>query len=425
MKLSLVGCNHHNASVAIREQLAFTGDQVADALRQLRERFPQSEAVLLSTCNRVELYTGCEDAHHGPTREQVIQFMADYHGLDAADVAGQVTAHSHEQAVEHLFTVAASLDSMVVGEPQILAQVKDAYRIATDVDLTGPLTNGVFQGAIRVAKRIATETEIHKRRVSIPSVAVAEFAKAIFERFDDKFVLVIGAGEMARETVQYLMEEGARQIHMVNRHRERAEALAGELGGAIHDWDALDDLLVKADLVVSTTGATQPIVSATRFQNLEAARYQRALFVLDLAVPRDFDPDIGDALGVYLYSVDDLQGACQANQQARQKEWPKARKIIEEETQRFLTDWNHRATGPTIKRLREQANLVKSQELQRLMNKLDEIDDKTRREIEISFDRVVNKMLHPPLESLRDETNAGGSPHALLDALVRLFKLQD
>lgn len=425
MKLSLIGCNHHNASVAIRERLAFTGDQVADALQQLRERFPRSEAVLLSTCNRVELYTGCEDSQHGPTREQVIQFIADYHGLEASDVAGQMTAHSHEDAVEHLFTVAASLDSMVVGEPQILAQVKDAYRIATDVDLTGPLTNGVFQGAIRVAKRIATETEIHKRRVSIPSVAVAEFAKAIFERFDDKVVLVIGAGEMARETVQYLVDEGARQIHVVNRSRERAEVLAGEVGGRVADWDALDELLVEADLVVSTTGATEPIVSKQRFHQLEAARYQRPLFVLDLAVPRDFDPDIGEALSVYLYSIDDLQEACEANQQARQKEWPKARKIIDEETTRFLSDWNHRATGPTIKRLREQANLVKSQELQRLLNKLEGVDEKSRREIEISFDRVVNKMLHPPLESLRDETNKGGSPNALLDALVRLFKLQD
>lgn len=424
MNLNLVGCSHHTAPVDIRERLAFTGDQVADALQQLRARFPRSEAVLLSTCNRVELYTGCADAQLSPTREQIVQFIADYHGLDVLDVAGQMTAHSHEQAVEHLFTVAASMDSMVVGEPQILAQVKDAYRIATDVDLTGPLTNSVFQGAIRVAKRIATETEIHKRRVSIPSVAVAEFARAIFERFDDKSVLVIGAGEMGRETVQYLIDEGARHIHVVNRNRERAEVLAREVGGETSDWGDLDDLLIQADLVVSTTGATEPIVTLDRFKRLEPARYQRPMFVLDLAVPRDFEQSISECLGVFLYSVDDLQVACEANHRARKKEWPKARQIVDEESRRFLVDWNHRATGPTIKRLREQANLLKAQELQRLMNKIEGIDDKTRKEIEVSFDRVVNKMLHPPLESLRDEAQKG-TPHALLDALVRLFKLQD
>lgn len=427
MQLNLVGCSHHNTSVDLRERLAFNGDQVQDALAQLRNRFPRSEAVLLSTCNRVEFYTGCTDPNLCPTREQVVQFMADFHGLSIEEVAGQVTAHSHEEAIRHLFSVAASMDSMVVGEPQILSQVKEAYRIATDGDFTGPLTNNAFQGAIRVAKRITTETTIHQRRVSIPSVAVAEFAKAIFERFDDKSVLIIGAGEMGRETGQYLVDEGAEKITVVNRSRERAETLAEDIGGQTKDWSSLDELMVEADLVVSTTGANEPIFTLSRYQELEAQRYQRPLFVLDLAVPRDFDPAIGECLGVYLYTVDDLRETCEANQKARQKEWPKAHRIIEEETQRFLTDWNRRATGPTIQRLREQANRVKSQELRRLLNKLegvDGIDAKAQREIEIAFDRLVNKMLHPPLESLRDEAKEG-TPDGLLDALVRLFKLQD
>ncbi len=424
MRLNLVGCSHHTASVDVRERLAFTGEQVVDALAKLRDRFPRSEAVLLSTCNRVELYTGCEDPNHAPTRDQIIQFLADYHSLRVDEVASQVTAHSHEEAIQHLFTVAASMDSIVVGEPQILSQVKEAYRVATDGDYTGPLTNGAFQGAIRVAKRIATETAIHKRRVSIPSVAVAETARAIFERFDDKFVVVIGAGEMGRETAQYLVGEGAKQITVVNRSRERAQTLADEIRADTADWSELDDLLIKADLVVSTTAATEPIMTMQRYQQLEAGRYQRALCILDLAVPRDFEEAIGDCMGVYLYSVDDLKVTCEANQKARQKEWPKARKIIDEETRRFLGEWNHRATGPTIKRLREQANRIKSQELQRLMNKLDSSDDKAKREIEMAFDRLVNKMLHPPLESLRDEAKSGQSD-GLVSALVRLFKLED
>ena len=427
MKLNLVGCSHHNTSVDIRERLAFNGRQVQDALAKLRDRFPRAEAVLLSTCNRVELYTGCTDPNMCPTSDQVVQFMADYHGLPRDEVADNITSHSHEEAIRHLFSVAASMDSMVVGEPQILSQVKEAYRIATDGEFTGPLTNGAFQGAIRVAKRVATETTLHKRRVSVPSVAVAEFAKAIFERFDDKSVLVIGAGEMGRETAQYLLDEGATQITVVNRNRERAESLASEIRGEAADWSELDPLLIQADLVVSTTGATEPIVSLSRYQKLEPARYQRPLFLLDLAVPRDFDPAIGDCLGVYLYSVDDLRETCEANQKARQQEWPKAHQIIDDETQRFLADWNRRATGPTIQRLRNQANRIKQQELQRLLNKLegaDGLDAKTHREIEVAFDRLVNKMLHPPLESLRDEAK-DGAPHGLVDALVRLFKLQD
>lgn len=423
MRLNLVGCSHHNASVDVRERLAFTGEQVADALVKLRDRFPRSEAVLLSTCNRVELYTGSADPSDAPTDKDVVRFLADYHGLAIDEVADQVTARSHRAAIRHLFTVAASMDSMVVGEPQILAQVKDAYRIATDGDFTGPLTNGVFERAIHVAKRVATETSMHRRRVSIPSIAVAEFARAIFERFDDKSVLVIGAGEMGRETVQYLTDEGAKQITVVNRSHERAVELARDLGGQAAGWSQLDQLLVDADLVVSTTGATEPIITLERYEKLETRRYQRPLFVLDLAVPRDFEPEVGGCLGVYLYSVDDLQAACEENQKARQKEWPKAESIIEDETARFLAEWNHREAGPTIKRLRQQANLIKSQEIDRLMNKLD-VDPKSKREIEMAFDRLINKVLHPPLESLRDEAQQG-SAHGLLEALVRLFKLQD
>lgn len=424
MQLSLVGCSHHNTNVDIRERLAFTGEQVTDALTQLRDRFPHLEAVLLSTCNRVELYTACSEPEHAPSRREVVQFLADYHQMSVEEVAQQVTAHSHQEAIQHLFTVAASMDSMVVGEPQILAQVKEAYRIANSGDHTGPLTNGAFQAAMHVAKRITTETAIHKRRVSIPSVAVAEFARAIFEHFHDKHVLVIGAGEMGRETTQYLVAEGANQITIVNRSRPRAEAMANEFSANVADWSQLDELLVQADLVVSTTGATEPIVTLERYQQLESQRYQKTLCILDLAVPRDFDPAIGECLGVYLNSVDDLKEACEANQQARQQEWPAARKIIDAETDRFIADWNHRATGPTIKRLRAQANELKSRELERLMNKLEGMDDKSRKEIEQAFDRLVNKMLHPPLDSLRKEAKSG-SPTGLLEALTQLFKLQD
>lgn len=424
MKLQMVGCSHHNAPVEVRERLAFSPAQILAALSQLRERFPGAEAVLISTCNRVEVYTAAEDPEVCPSHRDVVDFLAEFHRLDALEVFDSLFERTGEDAVRHLFTVASSLDSMVVGEAQILSQVKQAYETARTTNNAGPLTNAVFQAAIRVAKRVATETSISQRRVSIPSVAVADFASQIFERFDDKQVLVLGAGEMGEETVRYLKNEGAREIAVVNRTLERAQGLAERVGGAAHPWDQRFRLLVQADLVIGTTGAAEPVVTAADYQQLEAERKQRPLFLLDLAVPRDFDAAIGDFLGVYLYTLDDLQQACEANRRAREKEWPKAEKLIEEETARFMTDLSHRATGPTIKRLKAQAAEVKHDELTRLLNKLGDLDDRTRSEIERSFERLVNKLLHPPLESLRDAA-ANGPPHKLLDALKRLFQLKD
>jgi glutamyl-tRNA reductase len=429
MKLQMVGCSHHTAGVQIRERLAFNRDQAAEALSRLRSRFPETEAVLLSTCNRVELYVASQAADACPSHHDVVSFLAEFHGLSPAELFNDLFERTGEDFVRHLFTVAASLDSMVIGEAQILSQVKQAYELATSVAATGPLTNAAFQAALRVAKRVATETAIQQKRVSIPSVAVADFASQFFERFDDKRIVVIGAGEMGEETLRYLIDEGARDIVLVSRNAARAEVLATRLAGAPRPWDALHPLLVEADLVVSATGSKEPIVSADEFKRIVAERYQRPLMILDLAMPRDFDPAIGDLAGVYLYSIDDLRSACERNRREREKEWPKAERIIEEETRRFMTDLHHRATAPTIRRLKERADEVKAEELARLLNKLGGpdgkgLDPKVRAEITAAFDRVVNKLLHPPLESLRDEAQHG-APHGLLEALKRLFQLKD
>jgi len=424
MKLQMVGCSHHNAPIEVRERLAFSSDQMRAALVQFRQRFPDSESVLISTCNRVEVYTAAEEPAACPTHHQVVDFLAEFHGLKPDEIFDALFERSGEDTVRHLFTVASSLDSMVVGEAQILGQVKQAYEAACEADNAGPLTNAAFQAAMHVAKRVANETAINERRVSIPSVAVADFASQIFERFDDKRVLVIGAGETGEETLRYLMDEGARDITVVNRSPERSRDLAARVGGVARPWEEMSDSMVQADLVISTTGAGEAVVTSGDFRHVHHSRSQRPLFVLDLAVPRDFDPAIGDFLGVYLYSIDDLQKACDANRRAREKEWQKAERIIESETARFMADLHHRATGPTIKRLKARADQLKEDELRRLHNKLGEFDERTRDEVERSFDRLVNKLLHPPLESLRDEAQSG-SPHGLLDALKRLFQLKD
>jgi glutamyl-tRNA reductase len=330
-----------------------------------------------------------------------------------------------EQAVRHLFRVAASLDSMELGEAQILSQVKHAYETARQIGSTGPVTHGFFQAALRVARRVANETSLQRHRVSIPSVAIADFAARIFERFDDKQILVIGAGEMAQETLQYLRDAGARRVTVLNRDFERAKTLAAAWQGQPAAWHELVDQLVAADLVVSTTGADRHVVSHEDYcTQIARRRHQRPLFILDLAMPRDFDPAIRDELGVYLYGIDDLAEACDRNRGARAAALPLAERIIDAEARAFLADTRHRASGPVIARFRAELESTQKAELERLFDRLPNLDESSRSEIRRFAGRLINKMLHPPLESLRAESK-NGSPHGLLEALQRLFQLKD
>jgi glutamyl-tRNA reductase len=423
MLVQVVGCSHHGASIGVRERLAFTPEQTREALDQWRRVFPGVEAVLLSTCNRVEVYAAT-DRDTEPTLDQIANFLARFHDLNPADVIEHLYHHGDDAAIRHLFSVASSLDSMVLGEPQILAQVKQAYQMAAEQDNTGPLLHAAFQSSLRVARRVASETALHQHRVSVPSVAVADFARQIFERFDDKEALVIGAGEMAEETLRYLHDEGVGRITVINRHLDRAADMAQRWNGLAMLWDQLPEALAAADLVVSTTGAAEPIVTLAQFEAIQALRFERPLFILDLAVPRDFEPSIGDRPDVYLYSIDDLQAACRRNRAERDRELPAAMHIVDQETTRFMADMYHRSVAPVIERLRVGWQKPKEEELQRLLNKMPELDDRAREEIRQSFDRLVNKLLHPPLSSLRDESRKG-VPRGLLDAVKRLFQLKD
>ena len=425
MKIQLIGCTHRRSSVTVRERLAFSPDEISTALDGWQQRFPKTEVVLISTCNRVELYTASEDPDGTPSHEMAASFLADFHQIPLDEIIGELFEQSGEEAVRHLFAVAASLDSMVVGEPQILAQVKEAYQRANECDSTGPLTHSIFQAAVRVARRVARETTINQRRVSIPSVAVADVARQVFERLDDKKILVMGAGEMAEETLRYLREEGTGEVMVINRSFERAQVLADRWQGKAGQWAGLHAAMVEADLVISTTGASEPVVTLADYrQHVEPYRYQRPLVVLDLAIPRDLEPEIGDCLGVYLRSIDDLTAACEQNRKQRDKELPAAMAIVEEETRRFMTGWHHRMTVPTIARLRHHWHQPKEKELERLLRKLPNLDERAQKEITQSFDRLVNKLLHPAMETLRFESEHG-PPHRLLEALKRLFQIQE
>jgi glutamyl-tRNA reductase len=421
----MVGCSHRQTSLSVRERLTFTPEQAVDALAAWRVTHPEQEAVLISTCNRVELYAAAAEPTSALDPPALTHFLTDFHNVPIDEAQRELTTLRGADVVRHLFRVAASLDSMVLGEAQILSQVKQAYELANQIGSAGPVTHGCFQAAIRVARRVASETDLHRHRVSIPSVAVGEVASRVFERFDDKKVLVIGAGKMARETLRYLRDAGTRKITVLNRDLARAESLAAEWSGKAAPWAELHERLVKADLVVSTTGADRHIVTLAEFQqHVSRARQQRPIFILDLAMPRDFDPAIGDELGVYLYSIDDLSEACEQNRQARASSLPLAEKIIDDEVLAFIADTHHRASGPVIARFRQGLEEVQTAELARLYSRMPDLDERSRREIQLFADRLLAKMLHPPLESLRDESR-NGAPHGLLEALQRLFQLKD
>jgi glutamyl-tRNA reductase len=424
LNLQVVYCNHHSADLAIRERLAFPPQELPRAYAELRSHFPKSEWVVLSTCNRVEVYTAQEDAAQAPSHQQVAEFFANFHKLPLHEFFDDLLERTGPDVVRHLFQVASSLDSMVLGEPQIVAQVKDAFAQAEANQANGPLTNALFQGALKVAKRVRSETSLAEGRVSIASVAVGEFGKSIFDRFDDKVVLVIGAGEMAAETLRYLKDEGAREILVTNRTLERALALAVEWGGKVRPFEQLDAWLAQADVVVSTTGAQPTLVDRERFRRVREASGPKPVFLLDLGVPRDFDASIRDIDdNVFLYSIDDLESICQQNRKNRAQEVERALRIVEEEADRFMAGLYHRATGPIIRRLREQWREVVDQETARLFTRLPHLE-KDRPEIEKSIEQMVNKLLHPPLETLREEAREG-TPHGLMHALKRLFRLEE
>jgi glutamyl-tRNA reductase len=271
---------------------------------------------------------------------------------------------------------------------------------------------------------VRTDTRLAEGKVSIASVAVGEFAKSIFDHFTDKLVLVIGAGEMAEETLRYLKDEGVREIVVVNRSLERAKRLADEWGGKIAPWADLNQWLATADVIVSTTGADKPIIDAELFKKVRSKSAGRTAFILDLGAPRDFTTSVGNLDNVFLYDIDSLKKTCEENRKARTREIEKARRIIEDEAAKFMAEFYRRASGEVVTRLMQDWHGVSKEELDRLFGKLPHLDQKEREQIERTVERIVNKLLHPPLEALKDEAREG-TPHGLINALKRLFGLHD
>jgi glutamyl-tRNA reductase len=424
MHWAMLGWSHHHTPIELRERLAFSPEQVQEFLNRFQQQFDDIEVALLSTCNRVELYC-TSDSNQFPNHEQLVQQISNFHGLDLNQIKQQSIYLTDGEVIKHLFLVAASLDSMILGEAQIISQVRQAYDLACQSGTASTMLHRAFQRATAVARRVTNETTIHRRRISVPSIAVSEIATEFFERFDDKKILLIGAGEMGVETLKYLQDAGAKKIRIVNRSFERAQEVASQFSIAADPWDTLHANIASAELIISTTSSPETIVTASSFRQIRSSR-KHAVLILDLAVPRDFEPSIANLPDTYLYSVDDLQQVCDRNIEARKAEWPKAVSIIDQETRKFESEIRLAGSGSTIKKLREQAEQIKQDELKRLLDKLQshQLDPQVEKELIYAFDRLVNKILHPPLQSLRD--NADSTHHAsLLDALKRLFQISD
>lgn len=425
MNLGLIYCNHETASLEIREKLAFADDDaMSSAYAQFALQFPQTELVIVSTCNRVELYVAAASSEDLPSLDDVARFWGEFFQLAPQEYQDHQRQLQGPNVVNHLFDVSCSLNSMVLGEAQIVNQVKTAYQLAADCNLAGPLTHTLFQSAIRIASRVRTETKLSEGRISVASVAVGEFGRNIFNSFEDKLVLVIGAGEMAEETLRYLQSEGANRIVVCNRSLDRAKRLATDWSAEIHPYDQMDEVMQRADIIVSTTGATQVIVDRPRFEAIRKLKTRRSpVLIIDLGAPRDFAVEVGEIDdNIFLFSIDDLEATCQRNRKKRASEITKARHLIDRSVETFLQDWHHRSSGPIIKELKQSWDSVSRQELDQLYQKLPEISEQDKAHIERTVHRIMGKLLHPPLETLKQESKSG-TPHGLLETVRQLFGL--
>jgi len=421
MHILVLGVNHKSAPVGVRERVAFGPETLPDALLDLTQRPEVREAAILSTCNRTECYCAVGDLESA--RQAVTSWLAGFHTVTAEDLRPHLFAFHDREAITHLFRVAGSLDSLVVGEPQILGQLKEAYRRAYNVGSLGPLLNRAFHYAFKVGKRIRTETNIGGQAVSV-SYAAVELSRRIFGDLTSARVLLLGAGETIQLAGRHLREAKVARLQVANRTRERGEALARELDGRALDWEAVPEALAQADVVVTSTGSSEPVLATEWLAAAQKRRKRQALFVVDLAIPRDVPEGAERVPGVYLYTVDDLESVVEENLRTRRVEAERAEGIVEGTVTEFLRWLRNQEVVPTIKAMRAKAEAIRAQELEKTRKRLGYIPE----EIEGALDRfsraLVSKLLHDPTLQLRhlSEDDRGED---LIEATHQLFRLEE
>jgi glutamyl-tRNA reductase len=421
-RLFAVGLSHRTAPVELRERVDFTRRGVEDALQALAGRGPGAELVVLSTCNRAEIY-----AVAGPDGPDTLgRFFADYHQVPLASLADHLYVRRGAEVARHLFRVAAGLDSLVVGEPQILGQVKTAYAAASDAGCTGAIINRLFHSAFTTGKRVRRETGLSEGAVSVSYAAIA-LARKIFGDLTDLRVVVLGAGGMAKLTALHLKAQGVREITIASRTLAGAEALARELEGRSVAWSDLEQALGPADIVITATGAAEPVLTRSRMHDVMRSRPERPVFVIDIAVPRDVDPAVGDLEQVFLYNIDDLQSIVRENLSRRSSELARAEAIVEEEVERFSAWMQMREVIPTVVALRERFEAIRQSELARLEPKLASLPPDARQRLDDVTQLIVQKLLLTPTEQLKSvrDPQAVATYTETLSQLFRLAADQD
>jgi glutamyl-tRNA reductase len=402
----VVGLNHETAPVAVREALAFPKEALGEALARVRAEAGLAEAVILSTCNRVEVYGRSTE----PSGDAVAAFLARYHSRSLEEVAPHLYRLEGEAAVRHAFRVAASLDSMVMGEPQILGQVKEAYEAAEKSGSLGSVLNALRNRSVSAAKRARTETAIGRNAVSVSHVAV-ELARKIFGELRDRSVLLVGAGKMSEVAARQMVRDGARASVLGGRTFEKAEQLAAALGGRAAPLEALRAELARADIVISGTGAPGIVIRREDVEAAQAARRGRPLFLIDIAVPRDVAEDAGKVSGVFLYDLDDIKTVAQANLRERKKEASAAEAILEQEIKEFLEWRRSLEVVPLLVELRKRADEIRRTEIDKARRRLGPLTPEQEGALEAATSAIVNKILHGPTVQLKQMAGNGQPEH--------------
>ncbi|HZI50731.1 MAG TPA: glutamyl-tRNA reductase [Terriglobia bacterium] len=420
MELALIGVSHKTAPVEVRERLAFPADKIRAALAKLLERTHAAEAMILSTCNRVEIVA------QGPDAQLVRDFICEYHQIPPDAISKHVYSYKNAEAIRHLFRVTSSLDSMMLGEPQILGQVKEAYRLAAEAGTIGSSLSPLLDRALAVAKRVRSETGISQSAVSI-SYAAVELARKIFGNLTGKTVMIIGASKMGELAAKHLKRNGVGSVLVTNRTFERAVEIAKIFEGAAIPFEHFTDHMEHADIVISSTGAPHFIITRPLAEQVIRNRRNKPVFFIDIAVPRDVDPSVNDIDNAFVYDIDDLQQVIDSNMKERMKEAGRAEEIVDREVQAFCTRMQSREIAPTIVLLRETYEKVRREEIERHRRLLRDMPAEQQQAALAAIDQVtqamLNKILHNPI-ALMKEMSADPQGAEFIETVRKIFNIK-
>lgn len=421
MPFIVVGINHRTAPVELREKVVFAEPDMPAALNELRQLHQVRESLIVSTCNRTELYCHIDSEQPSTTGATITHWLAHWHKLNASDIHECVYQHFDSTAVRHAFAVASGMDSMMLGEAQILGQLKDAYRVAQESQSAGSYLHRLFQAAFSAAKRVRTETRIGANAVSVASAAV-NMAKTVFETLETRTALLVGAGETIALAARHLHANGVRRMIICNRTLERAQILANEFNGYAVSLDKLESHLPEADIVISSTASPMPLISHDVVKQALKIRKHKPMFMVDIAVPRDIDPDVAKLSDVYLFTIDHLQSLVNENIAARQQAAVSAEQLLHEEVQLFEQHLRTLDAVPTIRQLRDEAETFKTQTIEQAQRMLN--NGRPANEV-LSFlaDTLTHRLIHAPSQRLRQAGEQGETD--LIRAAQELFALSN